>query len=226
MGFVRILCMVSTALVVCASSAAYAKSPEENYRDKCSVCHDGGAGQAPRLQDKVAWGKRAVNGRQALYQSALVGKPNTAMAAKGGYPELSDKEVRDLVDYILKVTGNASAPLIGKQANASVSNAHAESVSDHGNKPLVLSDLGISQLVAERLRRSLGSTKATLDEYEGVITVRGLGIKVQTQQGVTLLTGSVKESELIAKAEAIAGSTKGVTKVMNKLIAASVFEWD
>jgi len=56
--------------------------------------------------------------------------------------------------------------------------------------------------------------------------VRGLGIKVQTQQGVTLLTGSVQESELIAKAEAIAGSTKGVTKVMNKLIAASVFEWD
>ena len=218
--------MVCTAWSVCVYSAADAKSPEENYRDKCSVCHDGGAGQAPRLQDKVAWGKRAANGRQALYETALAGKPNTAMAAKGGYPELSDKEVRDIVDFILKVTGNASAPLMGKQANARVAKPSADLASGHATKSLALSDLDISQVVAERLRRSLGSTKATLDEYEGVITVRGLGIKVQTQQGVTTLTGSVKESELIAKAEAIAGSTQGVTKVMNKLIAASVFEWD
>jgi hypothetical protein len=90
----------------------------------------------------------------------------------------------------------------------------------------VLSDLELSKVVAERLRISLANAKASLDEYEGVVTVRGLGIKVQTHQGVTILTGTLKESDHIGKAETIAGSTTGVQKVVNKLIAASVFEWD
>jgi len=53
-----------------------------------------------------------------------------------------------------------------------------------------------------------------------------VGIKVRTEQGVTTLTGSLKEAAHIEKAHSIAAATTGVTQVVNKLIAASVFEWD
>lgn len=224
--------MIILVAGMCVHFASHAKSAEENYRDKCSVCHDGGAGQAPRIQDKIAWVLRAANGRQALYQTALLGKPNTAMAAKGGYTELSDQEVRDIVDYILQVSGNLASLPLEKSSTPSLPVLTPELKKISPDRTSVrsplspLSDLELSKVVAERLRRVLGSAKATLDEYEGIITVRGLGIKVQTQQGVTTLTGTLKEGDHIGKAQTIAESTQGVQKVVNKLIAASVFEWD
>ena len=232
MGHISFTSMVIAAFGFSASFACNAKSPDDNYRDKCSVCHDGGAGQAPRLQDKAAWAKRASNGRQALYQTALVGKPNTAMAAKGGYSELSDQEVRDIVDFMLKASGNAATTRQTKEQKPRPLNETSDAAnlnSEPRLRPMtqgVLSDLELSKVVAERLRISLANAKASLDEYEGVVTVRGLGIKVHTHQGVTTLTGTLKESDHIGKAETIAGSTTGVQKVVNKLIAASVFEWD
>ena len=232
MGHISFTSMFIAAVGFSASVACNARSPDENYRDKCSVCHDGGAGQAPRLQDKAAWAKRASNGRQALYQTAIVGKPNTAMAAKGGYTELSDQEVRDIVDFMLKASGNAAINPTTKKTKPSLSTlpSDAGTVSSEPSQQAitqgVLSDLDLSKVVAEKIRISLANAKASLDEYEGVVTVRGLGIKVQTQHGVTTLTGTLKESEHIGKAETIARSTRGVQKVVNKLIAASVFEWD
>jgi cytochrome c5 len=211
------------------SPQVLAQLAQANYQAKCSICHDGGAGQAPRLQDRAAWAERAAKGRQALYATAIQGKPNTAMAAKGGFTELSDQEVRDIVDHMLKVSGNSSTPF--KQESVSTpQNAKADGASRKRSVPIsprvVMSDHEISQAVAERLLKSLGTPQTTLDEYEGVITVRGVGIKVQTQQGVTTLFGSVKEGDQVAKAESLAAVTTGVKRVVNKLIAASVFEWD
>ncbi len=232
MGHISFTSVFIAVVAFSASFACNAKSPEDNYREKCSVCHDGGAGQAPRLQDKDTWAKRASNGRQALYQTAIVGKPNTAMAAKGGYTDLSDQEVRDIVDFMLKASGNTAIKLLTKQTKPSLSTGPSDAAtvnSEPSHRVIpqgVLSDLDLSKVVAEKLRVSLANAKASLDEYEGVVTVRGLGIKVQTHQGVTTLTGTLKETDHIAQAETIAGSTKGVQKVINKLIAASVFEWD
>lgn len=224
--------VVFAGLVSITCTQVDAKSAEENYQAKCSVCHDGGAGQAPRITDTLAWTQRAANGLQALYTTALKGKPNTAMAAKGGYAELSDQEVRSIVDYMLKISGNNPALLKEPttaaakqkaQPNASLRKAPSETVT---TTQATLPDLEVSKAVAERLRKTMGTAKTTLDEYEGVITVRGVGIKVQTEQGVTTLFGSVKEGEQVAKAESIATVTSGVKRVVNKLIAASVFEWD
>lgn len=210
----------------------HAKSAQANYREKCSICHDGGAGQAPRVSDAAAWAPRAAKGRLALYQSALAGIPNTAMAAKGGYTDLSDQEVRDVVDVMLKLSGHDKDMIHSKKTSAQVPISPSDSPNKHARRvtstkpPLEMSDLEISTSVAERLRKSLGSANNTLDEYEGIVTVRGVGIKVQTEQGVTTLTGSLKEGAHIEKAQSIAAATTGVKKVVSKLIAASVFEWD
>lgn len=211
---------------------AHATSAATHYREKCSICHDGGAGQAPRVNDTAAWAPRAAKGRPALYQSALAGIPNTAMAAKGGYTNLSDQEVRDIVDLMLKLSGHDEG--VRKPQKTSTPWPMASTDSTHrsasrvaaAKPPRELTDLEISTSVAERLRKSLGSANNTLDEYEGIVTVRGVGIKVHTERGITTLTGSLKEGAHIEKAQSIAATTTGVTQVVNKLIAASVFEWD
>ena len=40
-------------------------------------------------------------GEDALYTSALKGKPGTAMVAKGGFANLSDAEVKSVVDLMI-----------------------------------------------------------------------------------------------------------------------------
>jgi hypothetical protein len=90
-------------------------------------------------------------------------------------------------------------------------------------------DLQISRAVAQRLLQQLGKASGgttRLDEYEGVVTVRGVGIKVSTQGGVTTLSGTVKEGPISTQAEQLAASTRGVQQVVNRMISAALFEWD
>ena len=56
------------------SGSALSQNPEgaQIYRDTCSVCHDSGAGQAPRLQDQREWQMRARKGLVVLFQVAYV----------------------------------------------------------------------------------------------------------------------------------------------------------
>jgi len=227
--------LIGFLLVLLATSAAHAQTAEQDYRNKCSVCHDGGAGQAPRVDDGASWGTRGLRGRQALYTSAIQGIPNTAMAAKGGYVELSDRQVQAIVDYMLQRAGHANTPMqadvraaVGQSAPSSPSPAPTSTPnSPQGAGPV--RDLQISRAVAQRLLQQLGKASgsaARLDEYEGVVTVRGVGIKVSTQGGVTTLSGTVKEGPISTQAEQLAASTRGVQQVVNRMISAALFEWD
>lgn len=203
-------------------------SAAQSYQSKCSICHDGGAGQAPRINDQSGWAGRLNKGMAALYNSAIAGVPNTAMSAKGGYVELSDAQVRAIVDYMLQRSGNtAQAP----QATVNPSTQKQATPVPVTPARVTLSaaprsDLALSQDVAARLLEQLGEGHARLDEYQGVITVRGVGIKVSAQSGVVTLAGSVKEGAISQQAEAIATATAGVGRVVNRLIAAPLFEWD
>jgi len=227
--------LIGFLLGLLAMSAAHAQTAEQDYRNKCSVCHDGGAGQAPRVDDGASWGTRGLRGRQALYTSAIQGIPNTAMAAKGGYVELSDRQVQAIVDYMLQRAGHANTPMqadvraaVGQSAPSSPSPAPTSTPnSPQGAGPV--QDLQISRAVAQRLMQQLGKASgsaARLDEYEGVVTVRGVGIKVSTQGGVTTLSGTVKEGPISTQAEQLAASTRGVQQVVNRMISAALFEWD
>jgi len=88
-----------------AATHGRAESGAEAYRGRCSTCHDAGVAGAPKLGDKAEWARRAAAGRDSLYRGALLGVPNTAMLAKGGFTALTDEEVRAIVDYMLAQAG-------------------------------------------------------------------------------------------------------------------------
>ena len=180
--------------------------------------------QAPRLGDRAAWAPRVARGREALYRVAIEGKPNTVMAAKGGFMELTDDQTRAAVDYMLRAIGQADpvmAPLASQSSPRS--NAAMAAVSATASPG---SDLAVSLALAERLRAVLGKPDNRIETYEGVVTLRGVGIKVETRAGVVTLSGSVHESDYIRRAGEIAAAMPGVKQVVNRVISAGMLEWD
>ncbi len=91
--------------------AAQAATPAENYVTLCAVCHLPGINDAPKVGDKPDWTRRVRAGMVMLYRNALEGVPNTAMMAKGGQPDLSDAELKAIVDYMIAATGLPAAAL-------------------------------------------------------------------------------------------------------------------
>ncbi|MEE9309540.1 MAG: c-type cytochrome [Cocleimonas sp.] len=85
--------------IALASSAIAIADGEATYKDACAVCHTAGIAGAPKLGDKEAWTARIATGNDALYEVALKGKG--AMPAKGGRTELSDDDVKAVVDYMV-----------------------------------------------------------------------------------------------------------------------------
>jgi cytochrome c5 len=83
------------------AGSVFAATAEETYKSSCSTCHDAGVANAPKLGDKAAWAPRIKQGKDALYKSALQGKPGTAMVAKGGFANLADADVKAVVDLMM-----------------------------------------------------------------------------------------------------------------------------
>ena len=76
----------------------------KTFNAACGACHIAGVANAPKLGDKVAWGKRSAQGLDALYDSGIKGK-GALMPAKGGNASLSDDDVKAAVRYMLKEAG-------------------------------------------------------------------------------------------------------------------------
>jgi len=213
--------------LLCALAAAFpafAQTPERIYREKCSVCHDAGTAQAPRLDDRAAWAARVLLGRAALYRSAIEGKPDTAMAAKGGFAELSDQQTRAAVDYMLRAVGHADLPAAPLATDPARTGGAAQGAVAPAAPPAT--DLDISLALAERLRAALGTPGDRIETYAGVVTLRGVGIKVETRAGTATLSGSVHEPGHIRRAGEIAAAMPGVKQVVNRVISAGMLEWD
>lgn len=202
-----------------ASASALADTGEAIYKARCSLCHAGGAGGAPKFANQEDWEPRAARGKLALYESALKGKPNTAMMPRGGFRDLSNDEVMSAVDYMVGQAGlkpelQADAPRVSP----------IEAVA-----PPALTapdDETITAQVAEALRAQLAPPDAKVEKRKWMASVGGLDIKVATRGSVVWLSGTVKSAEIVERAEAIAKSAGGGRKVENKLIPASIFEWD
>ena len=196
-----------TALADAASLAtghALAATAEENYKAKCSTCHDAGLASAPKVGDKAEWAKRNRLGTDALYKGALQGKPNTAMMAKGGFTELKDDEVIAIVDYLLATAGQK--PRIAPAVKTAAQPAP---------RPLAVEKVDDATLVA-RIKTTLAKTK-------GIV---GKDIKPEAADGNVILRGVVDNAEQIRSAEAVTAKIKGVRHVDNKLIPKDLFAWD
>ena len=57
------------------AGSTMAASAEDTYKSACSTCHDAGIAGAPKLGDKAGWAPRLKQGKDAMYKSALQGKP-------------------------------------------------------------------------------------------------------------------------------------------------------
>ena len=87
------------------SSTAIADG-ETIYNSGCVACHGAGIAGAPRVGDKAAWVHRIAQGTEIIYEHALNGFQGTAgiMPAKGGFTHLSDPEVKEAIDFMVKAS--------------------------------------------------------------------------------------------------------------------------
>jgi cytochrome c5 len=209
-----------TVAALLVPPGAMADTGEQVVKARCSLCHEGGAGGAPRIGNRPEWEPRAARGKLALYQSALKGKPNTAMMARGGFRDLSNDEVMAAVDYMVVRTGltpglNPAPP-------------PAAVVLPTATEPAALApdadDNTVTAYIAEALRELAPDSKVEMRDETA--SVGGVGIKVTTREGVVVLSGMVKTAEIIERAEAIAQVASRGRKIESKLISARLFEWD
>lgn len=72
------------------------------YKTKCIACHAAGVAGAPVFGNKAQWAPRIAKGFDALMNTALNGsKVNPAMLPKGGASDLSDAQIKAIVEYMV-----------------------------------------------------------------------------------------------------------------------------
>ena len=86
------------AAVAQASPAGDGRSGEDVYTSVCAVCHASGVAGSPVRGEAADWSSRLEKGMDTLYDHAINGF--NAMPAKGGNPSLTDREVKDAVNYL------------------------------------------------------------------------------------------------------------------------------
>lgn len=187
-----------------ASGQGLALSGQTVYNAKCSLCHDGGAGNAPRISDPAAWRDRIAQGTSSLYRVALEGKPDTAMAARGGFAELSEQEVREAVDYMLTRIGLGRGPdeILANPRPALPSAAQPPGDADDAT-------------LRERLSQALAAIPG----------LRVRSVRIEIADGVVRLSGMLRNAEEIRATEQAAAAI-GARRVESKLIPAALFQWD
>ena len=83
-----------------AAASTGPRSGEQIYNAICTACHGTGAAGAPKRGDQAAWAPRLGQGIAGLVKSAAVGKGN--MPPKGGAADLSEAELKAVVEYLVK----------------------------------------------------------------------------------------------------------------------------
>jgi cytochrome c5 len=96
--------------VVLAGLTACTPDPTVNapplYVNSCSWCHNEGTGGAPKIGDKEDWERRTSKGMTKVYANAIDGFEGATgiMPAKGSNMNLSDEEIKEIVDFMVGVS--------------------------------------------------------------------------------------------------------------------------
>jgi len=72
---------------------------QEAYENSCSACHGNAAIGAPVVGDKEAWAEVMEKGLDKVYNNGINGI--NGMPPKGGNMELSDSEMKVIIDYMI-----------------------------------------------------------------------------------------------------------------------------
>ena len=115
------------------------------YEDHCAVCHDTGAGGAPKLGDEAAWQPRIKLGLPALYKNAIHGI--NAMPPKGNCLSCSDEQIEEVVRYMVSEADGSGGHHVAKgkppekttiKRGEKIYKQHCQSC--HKQEPLSLTD--------------------------------------------------------------------------------------
>jgi len=94
----------STEIVAASEEGGGDDAGKKTYGGICVACHGSGIPNIPQLGDAAVWAPRIEQGKDLLYEHAIVGYTGSTgmpMPAKGGNPALSDEEVKAAVDYMV-----------------------------------------------------------------------------------------------------------------------------
>lgn len=73
------------------------------YNTYCAICHKAGLNAAPKHGSKPLWAKRIAQGRDTMYANAINGL--RGMPPRGGFPDLTDDEVKAATDFMVRAAG-------------------------------------------------------------------------------------------------------------------------
>lgn len=90
---------VSIAAMAMMGLVSTAQADMGVYRQACAACHASGAAGAPKFGDKAAWAPRIQQGMDAMVANAIKGKG--AMPPKGGRADLSDAQIKSVVEVMV-----------------------------------------------------------------------------------------------------------------------------
>lgn len=207
------------AIAMAVGAVSHAATGEAIYKATCNSCHDSGAGLAPRITHPEDWTQRWPRGRAALRDVALRGVPNSAMAPKGGFSQLSDSDVIAAVDYMLARSGYRESVEVK-------TGALAQSALPPQTSNAPVDDATLLTQIADALRRELAPAGARIENVEGKLLVRGVNIRVSVRHSVVMLEGTPEKPGVIAQAEKIARSFRSVQRVDNRMVAAGQLDFD
>jgi cytochrome c5 len=246
------------AALALAAGAVFAATPSGQavFNDQCASCHAAGTAGAPKLGDTAEWTRRLKPGLNALYRGALLGVPGTAMAAKGGFRELSDADVKGAVDYLLEQAKVPPAVLRAAAARRAT-NADFLRLDGNGDDYLSRAEAAQDRAVGDAFARfdrdrdgrlseaeflaldaALATTRAAVPVDDATLAAavaqalaktRGVpaaGIKVEAAAGVVTLKGAVDTGEEAQLAASAARWVTGVRQVDNKLVSKHALGFD
>jgi len=75
---------------------------QAGYEANCSACHGNAAIGAPVVGDKAVWAEVTTKGLDKVYHNGINGI--NAMPPKGGNMDLSDSEVKTIIDYMINAS--------------------------------------------------------------------------------------------------------------------------
>ena len=93
-----------TLIFMTGSSNRVFADGQSDFESSCTACHGFGIAGAPKLGDKENWAPRIEQGMETLYSNAINGFSGGSgfMPAKGGFANLSDEQIKAIVDYMVE----------------------------------------------------------------------------------------------------------------------------
>ena len=146
-------------------------------------------------------------GLNTLYRSAIDGIPNTAMFAKGGHQQLSDDEIRSLVDYMLHASGIEQPLLLAAQRYDALGLTQREFIA----------------LDQDRNAELLRQIQQRLNSVAGMPSA---GIKLSAKDGAVVVAGRVRDAQLARQAYNAIRWTPGLRSLDNRLMPAEILLFD